>query len=75
MLKPKPMDPGSQNALEMVRALRIIKKVFLTENGALPTKAYREDGDETLDPGSKAYREDAGMDPGSQSAFEMVRAL
>ncbi len=52
------MDPGSQSAFEMVRALRSIKKVFLTENGALPTKAYREDGDETLDPGSKAYRED-----------------
>ena len=35
--------PASQSAFEMVRALKTIKKVFLTENGALPTKAYRED--------------------------------
>ncbi|MDD4751294.1 MAG: hypothetical protein PHG50_05715 [Synergistaceae bacterium] len=36
MLKTKPMDPGSRNALEMVRALRIILNVLLTENGVLP---------------------------------------
>ena len=32
--------------------------IFLTEKGALPTKAYRDDGDETLAPGSAPYRED-----------------
>lgn len=30
------MDTGSRNALEMVRALRIILNVLLTENGVLP---------------------------------------
>jgi len=45
----------------MVRALRSIKKVFLTEKGALQTTAYRGDGGEDT--------------PSSQSAFEMVRAL
>ena len=35
----------SQSAFEMVRALRIIFNVFLTENGALPIRVVRDDGE------------------------------
>ena len=41
--KTKGWIPASQSAFEIIRALRSIKKVFLTENGALPTTPYRED--------------------------------
>ena len=35
----------SQSAFVMVRALRIIFNVFLTENGALPIRVVRDDGE------------------------------
>ncbi|MEK0453646.1 MAG: hypothetical protein AGIKBDMD_01617 [Synergistaceae bacterium] len=41
----KPLVPRSQSAFEMVRALRIIFNVFLTENGALPIRVVLDDGE------------------------------
>ena len=42
------MDPGSRNALEMVRALWIILIIFLTENGALPISKRTRNSADTM---------------------------
>ena len=42
------VDPGSRNALEMVRALWIILIIFLTENGALPISKRTRNSADTM---------------------------
>ena len=42
------LDPGSRNALEMVRALWIILIIFLTENGALPISKRTRNSADTM---------------------------
>jgi len=48
-LSSKTLDPRSQNAFEMVRALWSILIVFLTENCALPISKRIRNGSSTMD--------------------------